>query len=100
MLSHQEAVALVEREIARLEPLPDGDSWTVYHQRTAERPFGWVFFYGSKMYAQTGEAKYAVAGNAPFIVNRHSGHVEPTGTAKPVEHYIAEYEARFAQQRA
>ena len=48
----------------------------------------------------TGEAKYAVAGNAPLIVNRNTGEVLPTGTARPVEQYIAEYEARHAEPRA
>jgi len=64
-------------------------------QHTIERPFGWVFFYTSRLYRETGEARYALAGNAPFIVNRRSGEVVITGTARPVEQYIAEYEARF-----
>lgn len=100
MLTHQDAIAAVERELAQLEPLPDGDSWVVYFRRTIERPFGWVFFYGSRLYEQTGELRYAVAGNAPFVVNRGTGAVVSTGTSRSVEQYITEYEAALAQQRA
>ena len=100
MLSYQEAVSLVEREIARFDSLPDGDSWAVHLDKTIERPFGWVFFFDSTLHAQTGEAKYAVAGNAPLIIDRNTGEVVPTGTARPVEQYIAEYEERHAQPRA
>jgi hypothetical protein len=100
MLSHQEAVATAEREIANLEPLPSSDSWVIYDQRTIERPFGWVFFYGSRLYAETGDITYAVAGNAPLIVNRHTGEVITTGAAQPVEHYIAEYESLLLHRSA
>ena len=99
MLSEQDAIAVVERELAKFEPLPEGDTWVMQLQHTIERPIGWVFFYGSKLFAQTGEFKHAVAGNSPFIVNRNTGKVVSIGTARPVEHYIAEYEARLASQR-
>jgi hypothetical protein len=98
MLSRQDAIARAEREIANLSPLPVGDSWIIYVERTIERPFGWVVFYGSRLYTETGEARYAVAGNAPFIVNRSTGAVVPTGTSQPLECYIAEYEERLGNQ--
>ncbi|MCX2864186.1 hypothetical protein OOZ63_20365 [Paucibacter sp. PLA-PC-4] len=47
------------------------------------------------MYRDTGDIKYALAGNSPLIVNRRSGEIVATGTARLVEHYIAEYEARI-----
>jgi len=99
MLSYEEALAAVQREIARLTPLPDGDEWIVLGRHSIERPFGWVFCYGSRLHAETGEPRYAVAGNAPFIVNRHTGAVETTGTTLPTEHYIAEHESRLLQPR-
>ena len=38
-----------------------------------------------------------MAGNAPYIVNKHSGEIEATATALPVEHYIRDYEERLNQ---
>jgi hypothetical protein len=61
-----------------------------------ERDWGWVFFYTSDRYLKTRDIRYALAGNAPYIVNRHTGEVRVTGTAQPIEYYIAEYERRLA----
>ncbi|MBN8228924.1 hypothetical protein JYK02_15550 [Corallococcus macrosporus] len=63
-------------------------------ERTIEREFGWVFFYSSKRYVETGDPAFAVGGNAPLIVDRVTGDIHVTGSAYPVEHYIALYEAR------
>ena len=50
-----------------------------------ERPFGWVFSYGPT------DPTIAVAGNAPFIVDRHDGSIHVTGTAHPLEMYLESY---------
>ena len=50
-----------------------------------QKPYGWVFFYSA-----TGDEP--VAGNAPIIVNRFTGAIHVTGTARPLEDYLAEYE--------
>lgn len=52
-----------------------------------------ALFWGSALYAQTGDFQYALAGNAPFIVNRHSATILESGTAMPVEEFIEQYEA-------
>lgn len=95
MLNYEDAIAVVERELANAGDLPEGDSLVLLLQETIERPFGWVFFYSSLLHRETGELMYALAGNAPLIVNRFSGAVTATGTAQPVARYIAEYEARL-----
>lgn len=94
MLEYKDAIALVEKAIASMSPLPDGDTLILLHEHTIERPFGWVFFYTSRLHQETGDFKYALAGNAPLIVDRHAGTVIPTGTARPILHYIEEYETR------
>ena len=94
MLNYEDAVAAVEKQLAKVDDLPEGDSLVLVSEHTIERPFGWVFFYTSRLYSDTGDIKYALAGNAPLIVNLSSGEVVATGTARLVEHYIAEYEAR------
>jgi hypothetical protein len=48
---------------------------------TQEREVGWVFF----------PTRRALAGNAPFIVDRTDGSIHPTGTALPLEDYLAAF---------
>ncbi|TAN66342.1 MAG: hypothetical protein EPN17_14100 [Methylobacter sp.] len=92
MLSLQDAIAIVQRELENLQA-PEGDAFVLDLEHTIERPFGWVFFWGSALYARTGEIRHALAGNSPLIVNRETGEVVSTGTAFPVEYYLAQYEA-------
>ena len=54
--------------------------------------FGWVFFYDTKAYADTRDPLQSSVGNAPIIVDEDTGQIHVTGTASPVEHYIAIYE--------
>jgi hypothetical protein len=61
-------------------------------EETVRRPYGWVFFYGSK----NGEL---IAGNAPIIVDRVDAEVRTTGTAEPLEYYLAKYEATLPPAR-
>lgn len=56
-----------------------------------EFPVGWVFFWNSARFAQTGELRDSLAGNAPVLVDRRDGSVHFTGTARPVEEYIERY---------
>jgi hypothetical protein len=60
-----------------------------------EESFGWIFFYQSKGYMETGSITAMLAGNAPFAVIRHSGIVEVLGTAKPVEFYLNEMRKKY-----
>jgi hypothetical protein len=64
-----------------------------------ERDWGWVFFYQDKKYLETGNAIYSLAGNAPYIVNRHTGEIIETGTAKPIEEYICKYEEKLDHEK-
>jgi hypothetical protein len=92
-LTREEAHALVEAKLKSSSAgLPDNDTLVICDEATIEREFGWVFFYDSKRHRDTGDFKFAVAGNAPYIVNRFNGSVVSTGTAHDAEHYIAEYE--------
>ena|ERR1043165_2841553 len=68
------------------------DRFVVHDELTKEYSFGWIFCYQSQRCLQTGEFKYQIAGNAPLIVDRADGSVHVTGTARPLEHYISEYE--------
>ena len=72
-------------------PYPHNDL-IILDQRTIEKPYGWVFFYTSKSWFETRDAKFAIAGNGPFLVKQENGEIQQFGTAHPVEWWIDEYE--------
>jgi Immunity protein 35 len=54
-------------------------------------PFGWVFFYNSRAYIESGNISAMLAGNSPFLIDSYDGTLHVLGTAYPVEQYLAEY---------
>lgn len=60
-------------------------------EKTVEFELGWVFFYQTKDYIESGNILYAVGGNAPIIINKRTGAIHVTGTAYPVNKYIIDY---------
>ena len=93
MITKDKARELVRNEVCGPKgQLPDDDEIIILDDGTIEKPWGWVFFYTSKKLHETNDIKYAVAGNAPIIVERESGKLLITGTAYPVEYYIQNYE--------
>ncbi|KGJ89680.1 YrhB domain-containing protein [Colwellia psychrerythraea] len=59
---------------------------------TIEKDWGWVFFYQSTAFLNSGDFRDMVGGNAPIIVNKHTGKLIHTGTTYEIDHYIKEYE--------
>lgn len=93
MIDYEEASARVEEALARWPGGQEaGDSLVILHGHTLEKPWGWVFFYTSKQFHETGDSRFALAGNAPYIVERETGRLIQTGTALPLDEYIANYE--------
>ena len=83
----QEARGLAERHLAEL-PESASIELAILDEHTMETEFGWLFFWNSKKYHETGEFQYALAGNAPLIVDRRDGSVHETSTAYPAEEII------------
>jgi hypothetical protein len=72
---------------------PDGVTPVILDDKTIERDFGWVFFYQSREHIETGDFGSILLGNAPVIVDRDDGSLHVTGTAQPIESYLAKYKA-------
>lgn len=51
----------------------------------------WVFAYDSIEHLRTNSISAALAGNAPILIDKHTGALHVTGTAYPTEHYVAKY---------
>jgi hypothetical protein len=93
MITKEQARQLVVSQVCkRPDSLPPEDEIIIVDNATIEKSWGWVFFYTSKKWLETHETKYALAGNSPLIVERDSGKIVSTGTAKSTESYIANYE--------
>jgi hypothetical protein len=91
----QEARGLAESHLAKL-PMSPPTELVILDERTIETNFGWVFFWNSKKYQETREFRYALAGNAPLIVDRRDGSVHETSTAQPIEDIIENYRKTHA----
>ena len=88
-----EAQALVYAIVNEPDPYsPDRPELVILEDATIETDWGWIFFYQSSEYLNSGVFGDQVAGNAPYIVDRLTGSATATGTAFPIEHYIEEYE--------
>jgi hypothetical protein len=62
------------------------DSWTV------EKPYAWIFCYTSKLWYETRDDKYLIAGNAPIIVDKQTGKMTSFSTAYGIDSIIEMYE--------
>lgn len=87
----KEEAERIAHEYVRTRKVEPDVELVLLTEKTIERSFGWVFFYDSKRYVQTGEFRDAVLGNAPIVVTKHDGRVHETGTAHPVEHYLQKF---------
>src|SRR5215472_7912682 len=65
---------------------------------TIVKPYGWVFFYNTRRFLETGEFLARLGGNAPILIEKATGTVYVTGTAHPLDYYLADYE-RFHPNR-
>ncbi len=56
-----------------------------------EKPYGWVFFYNTKEFLETGDPAYALMSNTPFVFT-NDGRKFPLRMSCTVEEAIAEIE--------
>ena len=61
------------------------------HEHTLDFEAGWVFFYQTKEYVETGDFTKMIAENAPIIIDNKDGTLHITGTTSPVEKYMRDY---------
>ena len=91
----ENAKKLVELEIVNENRQNGSVECVILEDKTIEKCWGWVFFYQSKAYIESGDFRDMLGGNAPIIVNRESGELVHTGTAQDINYYIDEYESKL-----
>ncbi|WP_447754779.1 YrhB domain-containing protein [Pseudomonas nicosulfuronedens] len=52
---------------------------------------GWFFCFESEEYLDTGNPSAQLAGNGPFLIDKHSGELHVLGTEKPLKEYLDAY---------
>ena len=97
MLTQDGARLQVFLDLQRYGQRRGPEELVILDEHTIERPWGWVFFYTARGW-RDGDWKYAIAGNAPYMVNRSDGSMQFAGTGRPIEEYIQDYEAELERQ--
>jgi len=94
MLGYPEARAIAERYVKNIRYSVEDDELVLLDDAMIERPYGWVFFYGSRKFCieKICDTRYILAGNAPFLVERANGALHEFGTALPAARYIEAWE--------
>jgi hypothetical protein len=69
-ISFDQAKALAEKTVATLGAA-SGDEFDIIHNKTIHASEGWIFFYNSKEFIETGDRSSALAGNGPIFVDRN-----------------------------
>lgn len=88
MIDVHEARRRAAEEVGEGRYTPEEGTPMILDDKTLEIPEGWVFFYNSREYIETGDFSFCLAGNAPVVVTRDEGRVHATGTAEPLETYL------------
>jgi hypothetical protein len=100
MLTYDEAKRIV---LQQLDRAIDGDSEEVaapvdpaiVEDETIERNWGWVIFWNTRLYAETGDLEHAQVGTAPVCVSRQDGAAMTLQNIEPLEPEIRRFERRI-----
>lgn len=90
VIDKEAAIKLITRYINEHDGLDE--EMAIAPEATVEKDYGWIFFYNTKKYLESGVISYALAGNGPVIIEKSDGRITAFGTNKPVDVLINEYE--------
>lgn len=71
------------------------DGIAIIESETIEKPYGWIFFYNSRRYVESGDLVYAFAGQGPVVVVADTREVIELGSAYPSQVAIQQLEDRL-----
>lgn len=93
MLTKEDSIKLALQKFHEIEK-PEFP-FALIESETITKPYGWVYFYNSSKFLETGEYRYSLAGNGPVIVNKFTSEIVLYGSAKDPDEYIREYEKKL-----
>jgi len=75
------------------------DGPAVQWDATTEFNFGWVFYWNSRRFLETGDQRHALQGNSPLLVDRRDGVVHPIGTGYPLHRAIQAFAEAWGRRQ-
>jgi hypothetical protein len=78
--------------LAYLESQHVSEPVAFYDDQCLTKPYGWILFYNSKRFIETGNILYAFAGNGPLVVLDATGEVVALPSNQGPEESIQEFE--------
>ncbi|HEY3333215.1 MAG TPA: YrhB domain-containing protein [Capsulimonadaceae bacterium] len=91
MLTKDEARVIAQRFVSKATD--EGIiEYIIVDSETIEKAYAWVFSYDSKLFLETEDFRYAIAGNGPLVVDKFSGHLFVLGSAGGRDNQLAEFE--------
>ena len=91
MLTMEEAKKVALDELNRAQR--DAGELVILDEYTRAKPYGWVFFYNTRDFIETGNILFALGGNGPLIVE-HNKRIHMLGTAHSSDDSIATLERK------
>ena len=91
MITREQAFARM-KEYVDAQSRETGLELAILDDYTLEYDFGWVFFYNTRAFLLSNDDTDSLVGNAPVIIDKGDGSLYETGTAHPIEYYVASYE--------
>jgi hypothetical protein len=70
----------------------------IVDELTQCRRIGWIFFYESRAYLETGDVARAIGGTGPVVVT-HEGNVHLLDGTRPTQHVLHELEEDLRRRR-
>jgi hypothetical protein len=77
------ATSIVEGHLGKPENRVVSDTWVVCNEKTIHGEFGWMFFYTTKRFRETGNWRYEAPGNVPIFVDKEGALCLAGSGARP-----------------
>jgi len=75
MINRDEAIAIASQYLRDQKTNVDPNNLTIIHDYIRETSFGWVFSWNDRRYLESGDHRYAMCDNHPFVVLCRDGKV-------------------------
>lgn len=98
-ITYEQAIKIASEHI-ELGQIPvedrlDGNKMILRDEDTIEKVYGWYFCPVPSMLLKTGDEKYVMIGNLPFLVKKDGGEIVEFGSAYSIEQNIKLYEEQM-----
>jgi hypothetical protein len=92
MLTKSDAMVLIHEFLKKIEEA--GSHLAINDSKTIEKPYGWIFFYNSKKFIESGDNRYRLAGNGPLVVDKVTHVITGLASNSSIQDAISEYEKK------